>query len=420
MLSRKELFKNTMRKSAHAWKRINELRLTEEEASILRFYIDQPAFMDLHWTMFIPAIKGQGTEEQQKKWLPLAYKMQIIGCYAQTELGHGSNIQGLETIATFDPKTDEFILHSPTLTSSKWWSGGLGKASTHALVYARLITDGQEWCACLDDHSPLPGITIGDIGMKFGNGAYNSMDNGVLRFDHVHIHRDQMLMRVSQVTREGKYLQQFGSQDGGLETQVIDYKTQQNRLFPLLASAYAYRFVGEWLKWLYTDVTKRLQANDFSTLPEAHACTAGLKSLTTTATADGIEECRKLCGGHDYLCSSGLPELFSVYIPACTYEGDNIVLLLQVARFLMKTISQLGSGIKPVGTTAYMGQVEHLRQCQCDVQRADDWLKPSVLLAAFQVKATRMSIACAQNLSKFSSQEVDSLRSCNKPYLESG
>lgn len=69
--------------------------------------------------MFIPAIKGQGTEEQLQKWLPLAYKMQIIGCYAQTELGHGSNVQGLETTATFDPQTDEFIIHSPTLTSSK-------------------------------------------------------------------------------------------------------------------------------------------------------------------------------------------------------------------------------------------------------------------------------------------------------------
>lgn len=66
---------------------------------------------------------------------------------------------------------------------------------------------------------------------------------------------------------------------------MIDYKTQQARLFPLLASAYAFRFVGGWLKWLYMDVTERLQANDFSTLPEAHACTAGLKSLTTTATA---------------------------------------------------------------------------------------------------------------------------------------
>ena len=293
----------------------------------------------------------------------------------------------------------------------------------------------------------LPGIIVGDIGMKFGNGAYNTMDNGVLRFDHVRIPRNQMLMRVSKVTREGKYAQsnvprqlvygtmvyvrqvivsdasnalsravciatryscvrrQFGSQNGGAETQVIDYKTQQNRLFPLLASAYAFRFVGEWLKWLYTDVTQRLQANDFSTLPEAHACTAGLKSLTTSATADGIEECRKLCGGHGYLCSSGLPELFAVYVPACTYEGDNTVLLLQVARFLMKTVSQLGSGKKPVGTISYMERVEHLMKCRCEVQRAEDWLKPAAIVEAFEARATRMSVACAQNLSKFTNTE---------------
>ncbi|XP_042411979.1 peroxisomal acyl-coenzyme A oxidase 1-like [Zingiber officinale] len=455
MLGRKELFKNTLKKSAHAWKRINELRLTEEEASMFRIFIDEPGYGDLHWGMFVPAIKGQGTEEQQKKWLPLAYKMQIIGCYAQTELGHGSNVQGLETTATFDPKTDEFVIHSPTLTSSKWWPGGLGKVSTHAVVYARLIIDGKDYgingfivqLRSLDDHSPLPGIVVGDIGMKFGNGAYNTMDNGVLQFDHVRIPRNQMLMRVSQVTKEGKYVQsdvprqllygtmvyvrqtivsdaskalsravciavryscvrrQFGSQDGSPETQVIDYKTQQSRLFPLLASAYAFRFVGQWLKWLYNDVTERLRANDFSTLPEAHACTAGLKSLTTSVTADGIEECRKLCGGHGYLCSSGLPELFAVYVPACTYEGDNIVLLLQVARFLMKTISQLGTGKQPVGTTAYMGRIQHLMQSKCDVLTAEDWLKPSVILEAFEARAIRMAVKCAKDISQFPSQE---------------
>ncbi|XP_061337008.1 peroxisomal acyl-coenzyme A oxidase 1-like isoform X2 [Gastrolobium bilobum] len=455
MLGRKELFKNTLRKTAYAWKRIMELRLNEEEASKLRSFVDEPAFTDLHWGMFVPAIKGQGTDEQQQKWLPLASKMQIIGCYAQTELGHGSNVQGLETTATFDPKTDEFIIHSPTLTSSKWWPGGLGKVSTHAVVYGRLITDGQDHgvhgfivqLRSLDDHLPLPGVTVGDIGMKFGNGAYNTMDNGVLRFDHVRIPRNQMLMRVSQVTREGKYVQssvprqlvygtmvyvrqtivsdasialsravciatrysavrrQFGSNNGGLETQVIDYKTQQARLFPLLASAYAFRFVGEWLKWLYTDVMKRLQANDFSTLPEAHACTAGLKSLTTSATADGIEECRKLCGGHGYLCSSGLPELFAVYVPTCTYEGDNIVLLLQVARYLMKTLSQLGSGKKPVGTTTYIGRVEQLMQYRSDVQKAEDWLKPNVVLGAFEARAAKKSVACAKNLTNFTNPE---------------
>ncbi|KAG6511643.1 hypothetical protein ZIOFF_029718 [Zingiber officinale] len=187
--------------------------VAEEEASVFRIFIDEPGYGDLHWLFAFFTYLTYRTDEQQKKWLPLAYKMQIIGCYAQTELGHGSNVQGLETTATFDPKTDEFVTHNPTLTSSK----------------------------------------------------------------------------VSQVTREGKYVQfdvlrQFGSQDGSSKTQVIDYKTQQSRLFPLLASAYAFRFVGQWLKWLYNDVTERLRANDFSTLPEAHACTAGLKSLTTSFT----------------------------------------------------------------------------------------------------------------------------------------
>ncbi|KAK1272608.1 Peroxisomal acyl-coenzyme A oxidase 1 [Acorus gramineus] len=383
----------------------------EEEASKLRAAVDEPCYMDLHWGMFIPAIKGQGTDEQQKKWLPLAKKMQIIGCYAQTELGHGSNVQGLETTATFDPKSDEFVIHSPTLSSSKWWPGGLGKVSTHAVVYARLITNGEDHgvhgfivqLRSLDDHSPLPGITIGDIGTKFGNGAYNTMDNGVLQFDNVRIPRDQMLMRISQVTRDGKYMvsnvprqlvygtmvfvrqsivqdasvalsravciavrysavrRQFGSQKGGLESQVIDYKTQQSRLLPLLASAYAFRFVGEWLKWLYTDVTQRLQANDFSTLPEAHACTAGLKSLTTSVTA--------------------------------------------VARFLMKTVSSLASGEPPVGTASYFARAQHLMQCNCEVHNADDWLKPSVILEAFEARAARMAIACAKNISKTSGLE---------------
>jgi acyl-CoA oxidase len=58
---------------------------------------------------------------------------EILGTYAQTELGHGTNLARLETTATYEPATREFVLHSPTLTASKWWPGSLGKSANFAV-----------------------------------------------------------------------------------------------------------------------------------------------------------------------------------------------------------------------------------------------------------------------------------------------
>jgi acyl-CoA oxidase len=68
-----------------------------------------------------------------------------MGCYAQTELGHGSNVAQLETTATFDQSTDEFVINSPTLTSAKYWPGDLGRFCTHAVVFARLLVKGKDY-----------------------------------------------------------------------------------------------------------------------------------------------------------------------------------------------------------------------------------------------------------------------------------
>jgi len=75
--------------------------------------------LSVHYDMFIPAVKNLGTVEQQAEWLPRSYDCKIIGAYAQTEMGHGTFIRGLETTATYDPKTKEFEIHSPTITAYK-------------------------------------------------------------------------------------------------------------------------------------------------------------------------------------------------------------------------------------------------------------------------------------------------------------
>lgn len=451
-LNRKELIKSGLKKAAHVRKLVLDHNLSDREAFMLRVFVDERSYADLHWNMFVPALEGQASDEQQEYWLPLARNMEIIGCYAQTELGHGSNVRGIETTATFNPSKDVFILESPTITSTKWWPGGLGKVATHALVQARLLIGQEDYgihafivqVRDMENHTPLPGIIVGDIGTKYGNGGNNTVDNGFLRFNSVCIPRKNMLMRMSEVTKEGKYKRshvppqivygamvtareiiiseaainlsravtiavrysavrrQFGAKEEMPEVQVLNYVTQQHRLFPLLAAVYAFQFAAHWLRLLYEDVQKRLRENDFSTLPEVHACTSGLKALTTSVTADGIEECRKLCGGHGYLCSSGLPELYAAYLPSCTYEGENIILFREVGRILLRTFISFQSGVTPTGTTAYVSRSNSLNGKKCKVVEGKDFLDDVLLLEAFEARSIQLINQCAQNVHRMS------------------
>ena len=92
---------------------------------------------------FEPVVKTQGGPEIAANFGKLINNIGIFGCYLQTELGHGSNIVELETTATYIPETQEFEIHSPTLTSTKWWAGALGKTATHGVVQAQMILPGD-------------------------------------------------------------------------------------------------------------------------------------------------------------------------------------------------------------------------------------------------------------------------------------
>lgn len=138
--------------------------------------------------------------------------LKLHGCYAQTELGHGSNVAALETTATFDPATDEIVLNTPSIKAYKFWPGELGKMASHAIVFARLLANGKDhgvqpfFCRIRDqDHNPLPGVDVGDIGAKFG---FAMKDNGYLGFEHVRIPRENMLMRYANLTKEGVFSKQ--------------------------------------------------------------------------------------------------------------------------------------------------------------------------------------------------------------------
>ena len=134
--------------------------------------------------------------------------LRIHGAYCQTELGHGTNVQGVETTATLDKATDEIILHTPNIKATKFWPGELGLHANCPIVVAKLIVDGkdlgiQTFMARIRDrdHRPLPGISVGDVGPKFG---YAMKDNGYLAFDNFRIPRTNMLMRYANLSPDGK------------------------------------------------------------------------------------------------------------------------------------------------------------------------------------------------------------------------
>jgi acyl-CoA oxidase len=99
----------------------------------------------MHFSMFYATMQNMSSPEQWAKWGDKIKRHKILGCYAQTELGHGSNVMGLETTATFDHKTDEIVINSPTITSTKYWPGEMANSASHAVVFARLLVDGNDY-----------------------------------------------------------------------------------------------------------------------------------------------------------------------------------------------------------------------------------------------------------------------------------
>ena len=356
-------------------------------------------------------LREQGSPEQHKVFLERAEKYEIIGCYAQTELGHGSNVRGLETTATWNQEDQTFTIHSPALTASKWWIGSLGRTANHAVVMAQLFIGGKNFgphpfvvqVRDLETHQPLENVYVGDIGPKFG---YNTMDNGFLLFNNVKIPHINMLARFSRIEKDtGKYIRPalpslvYGTltwvrsnivlQSGGVlargvtiatryaavrrqfqdrdaepnagENQVLNYKMVQVRLLPLLASMYALHFTGRGMMQLYQENQDRMKAAaspgqssrgpgpeelraGADLLADLHATSCGLKALASTTAGEGLEVCRRACGGHGYSSYSGIGSYYADYLPTLTWEGDNYMLTQQVARYLLKSARAVLSG----------------------------------------------------------------------------
>ena len=331
----------------------------------------------VHFGLFFGALRGGATPAQFSYWVGKgALSLQgVTGCFAMTELGHGSNVAGLETMAVFDETSDEFIIHTPTITATKWWIGGAAQTATHSVVFAQLYIKGKKYGVksfVVQLRNPktfqlMPGIVIGDIGAKMGR---HGIDNGWIQFTNVRIPRSHMLMKHTKVSRDGVVTEpplqqlaygaliqgrvsmvvdsgnmskkaltiairyaairrQFGKNENGLETKILDYPIHQYRLMPLLAQAFAMHFTGVEVLAIYDSLMEKLErlspgdknlTQVIEELKEVHGTSAGLKAFCTWNCLNTIDQCRQACGGHGYSAYTGLASMYSDFAVQCTWE----------------------------------------------------------------------------------------------------
>ncbi|KYQ91256.1 hypothetical protein DLAC_08191 [Tieghemostelium lacteum] len=319
-----------------------------------------------------------GTKKHHDRYLQDISDGKLLGVFGLTELGHGSNVNGLETTATFDLASKSFIINSPTWTSQKYWPGNISKHGKLATIFARLILGGvdkgvhafvvpirSEPTVLYPYGEVLEGVTIRDISYK---SSYNGIDNGGLLFKNVKIPLENMLDRFSSVDENGKYHSeipsnrhfgammsvffigrvclsllslcsmkvgvaialsyaynrlQFGPPKQA-EQPIINYTTTQRRLIPSIARAYAYDFA-------HKAISEPLgRAQDV-----LHSYSSGIKAFTSWDSVAALQLAREVAGGQGIRLHTRIGMLREHSDLVVTGEGDNTVLCQQVAKFLL-------------------------------------------------------------------------------------
>ena len=339
----------------------------------------------VHWGLFGGAVANLGTQPHHTAYLPRILSAELPGCFAMTETGHGSDVQSLGTTATWDPDTDELVIHTPTPAARKDYIGGAARDGRLAAVFAQLVTGGESHgvhCVLVpirdEAGEPMPGVTIGDCGAKAGLGG---VDNGRLTFDHVRVPRTNLLNRYGDIDEHGVYSspienptrrfftmlgtlvrgrisvaggagaatrtaltlaltyaghrRQFAPPGGGDEVVLLDYRAHQRKLLPALATSYALLFAQNELVSRMHDVQLSGDAADPHDQRELEARAAGIKAVATAHATATIQACREACGGAGYLAVNRLPSLKADTDVFTTFEGDNTVLLQLVAKGLL-------------------------------------------------------------------------------------
>jgi acyl-CoA oxidase len=401
-----------------------------------------------------------GTERHHKKYLKSIGSLELPGCFAMTETGHGSNVKGILTTATYDHRNKSFTMHTPSYEARKEYIGNAALHGQMATVFAKMIVEGKDYGVSaflvpIRDKTGIimPGVTIKDCGRKMG---LNGVDNGVIYFEQVSIPSENLLNRYADVTENGKFTspissdnrrfftmlgtlvggrigipraglsavksgltvairygdqrKQFGP-EGGSEVPILNYRTHQRRLMPLLANAYALHFSLQYL-------TSRFLNRKEEEMQEIEALAAGLKSFSTWNTTHTLQECRECCGGKGYLSENRIDRLKNDTDIFTTFEGDNTVLMQLVAKSRLTEFKQEFANMNLFGAINYVTEQAKTSLTEKNpftVRNTSEehLLDPEFQLRAFEYREREILISAAKRLKRHIQGGMDSFDAFN-------
>ncbi len=315
------------------------------------------------------AIQQLGNRTHHERYLKATAELELMGCFAMTEAGHGSNVQQLQTTATYDPDTDEFVIDTPSDEACKEYIGNAACHAHFAAVFAQLVVGGESHGVHVlvvplrDEHGNVQaGVRIEDSGEKMG---LNGVDNGRIWFDHVRVPRGALLNRYGGVNDEGAYessiekaTKRFFTMLGALvQGRVcISGASVSAAKTALLAKTYALHFAqAELLDQLHEahsdehETTERDQR-------QLESLAAGMKAASSWHATETIQICRECCGGADYMSVNRFAALKADTDVFTTFEGDNTVLMMLVARGLLTDYRDAFGELNPRETVLFVAE----------------------------------------------------------------
>ncbi|MEM9894986.1 MAG: acyl-CoA dehydrogenase [Bacteroidota bacterium] len=402
-----------------------------------------------------------GTEKHHKKYLRQIGTLELPGCFAMTETGHGSNVRGLETTATYDHASQTFTILSPNRQSGKEYIGNAALHGKMATVFAKLIVDEVDHgvnaflVPLRDDAGNLvEGVEIEDNGHKIG---LNGVDNGRIWFHNVVIEKDAMLDRYASIDDKGKFhspitsdnrrfftmlgtlvggriaiprsaltvtktgittairfaqnRKQFGPENGP-EIPILDYQSHQRRLLPLLANVFACHFALRYL-------SDRFFARTENEMQEIEALAAGMKAWVTWNNSQTLQECREAMGGKGYLSENFIGRLKSDTEIYTTFEGDNTVLMQLVAKSRLAEFKKDFADINFLGMFSYIAEKAKVTLAEKNPLAIRDTSSSHLLdyhfhLKAFQYRESSHIVSAARRFKHFLDTGDDTFTAFNK------